>query len=126
MHVYDQVHDSYCIASPYFSCIPFHFHAAPAVIAAAITTYISTVGSNVTLTCSVSDKGTPPATFSWRRNGYELNNNNNIVNDTIMALVLTNVTMESAGTYVCSGTGVLSYRSDAVELIVEGTYICMY
>ncbi|XP_065913104.1 netrin receptor DCC-like isoform X3 [Dysidea avara] len=92
--------------------------STPAVIDAAITTYISTVGSNVTLICTVSDKGTPPATFSWRRNGYELNDNN-IVNDTVMALVLTNVTMESVGTYVCSGTGVLSYRSDVVELIVE-------
>ena len=115
----------YCIASSYFHVYLFIFHAAPAVIDAAITTYISTVGSNVTLICTVSDKGTPPATFSWRRNGYELNDNN-IVNDTVMALVLTNVTMESVGTYVCSGTGVLSYRSDVVELIVEGTYICMY
>ena len=92
------------------------------MLTATISTHISTAGSNVTLNCNISDKGTPPALLTWRRNGQDLISDGDIVsvNDTIMTLTLINVTLESAGVYICAATSVLSYRSDAVELFVKG------
>ena len=94
---------------------------APAVIVAVTPSYISIIGSNVTLRCDIINKGTPQASFSWRRNGNEINDDKRIsVNDTAMSLTLINITMESSGRYFCIGTSVVSHRSDTVELIVEG------
>ncbi|XP_065913012.1 uncharacterized protein [Dysidea avara] len=94
--------------------------STPPVLSATISTYISTAGSNVTLSCNISDKGMPPALLTWRRNGQDLSDGGIVsVNDTIMTLTLVNVTLESAGVYVCTATTVLSYRSAAVELFVK-------
>ena len=91
------------------------------MIVAVRPSYISIVGSNVILRCDIINKGTPQASFSWRRNGNEINDDKRIsVNDTSMSLNLTTITMESGGIYFCIGTGVVSHRSDTVELIVEG------
>ena len=91
------------------------------MIIAASPFYISTVGSSVTLTCNIVDKGAPQTSFSWRRNGNEINDESRLsINDTAMSLTLTNITMDNGGTYFCTGTGVISHRRDAVELIVEG------
>ena len=102
----------------------FHYNIfllAPAVIIAASSSYISTVGSSITLTCNIVDKGAPQTSFSLRRNGNEINDESRLsINDTAMSLTLTNITMDNGGIYFCTGTGVISHRRDTVELIVEG------
>ncbi|XP_065912987.1 titin-like isoform X2 [Dysidea avara] len=94
--------------------------STPPVLSAITSTQISTAGSNVTLSCNISNKGTPPALLTWRRNGQDLSDGGIVsVDETFMTLTLVNVTLESAGVYVCAATSVLSYRSDAVELFVK-------
>ena len=98
---------------------------APPVISATISTYASKTGSNVTLSCNISDKGTPEALFTWRKSGQDLSDGEIAsVNETVMTLTLVNVTMESAGVYTCAATSALSYRSDVVVLLVEGKILC--
>ena len=40
-----------------------------------------------------------------------------------MVITLTNLTMENAGVYTCDATGLLSYRSDTVEVFVDESKI---
>jgi len=90
------------------------------VISATISTHVSTTGSNVTLSCNIGDKGTPEATFTWRRNGQDLSDGGAAsLNETFMTLTLVNVTLESTGVYTCTAMNILSYRRDTVELLVE-------
>jgi len=103
-----------------FTCTLLYQFIAPPVITATISTYVSKTGSNVSLSCNISDKGTPEASFTWRKSGQDLSDGGIAsVNEAVMTLTLVNVTMESAGLYTCAATSVLSYRSDVVELLVE-------
>lgn len=91
------------------------------MISAAKPTYTSVIGSNVILRCYIHNKGIPQAVFSWKKNGNTLNGNYSIfIDSTVMKITLINLTLDSAGVYTCAANGLLSYRSQSVELIVEG------
>lgn len=99
---------------------------APPIVSAANLSHISTVGSNITLKCNIVNEGVPQATFSWSRNGYELNGIK--ISNSTMAVTLTNLTLNDAGVYTCAANGLLSYHSDDMELsvveeIVKSTYV---
>ena len=95
------------------------------MISAANSTHTSTIGSNITLICNIIDQGVPQAAFSWSRTGYELNGKYAItINSSVMAITLTALTFNDSGVYTCTATGLLSYRSANIELVVmESTYV---
>ena len=83
--------------------------------------YTSIVGANVILRCNIIDKGIPQAVFSWKKNGNKMNGEYVILIDSsVMEITITNLTVENSGVYTCIAHGLLSYRSNSVELIVEG------
>ena len=86
--------------------------------------YVSAIGSNVTLSCHITNHGTPVATFGWRRRGSWLSNNLISMNSTHFSLTLLNLREDDAGRYSCAAQDVLSvtYIQD-VSLCIKGTYI---
>jgi len=78
------------------------------------------VGSQAVLTCNIIDRGTPPATFRWIRDGYDLSNDHPVIaNGSVISLTLRKIKMTSAGNYTCTASNAgLSYRTDTVELNV--------
>ena len=99
----------------------FLYFTAPAVIVAKTPEYSAILGSESILSCDIVDRGVPPAKFGWKKDGRELNNDYPVtVNESSITLTLTNLKIENAGQYFCTASGVLSYRTDFVELTVEG------
>ena len=100
--------------------------SAPPEIVAVKSTYTSFIGSTVMLRCNIINQGTPPAVFSWRKNGYQLTGEYSISIDStssVMEIKLMNLTVENAGVYTCDADGFLSDRSDSMELIVKSKTI---
>lgn len=88
--------------------------------------YTSSIGSSISLSCRIVEKGLPPAIFSWRKSRHVLDGIYQISIDMVnsaMVITLTNLTMENAGVYTCDATGLLSYRSDTVEVFVDESKI---
>ena len=87
--------------------------------------YVSAIGSNVTLSCHITNHGTPVATFVWRRSGLWLSNNFISINSTHFSLALLNLGEDDAGRYSCAAQDVLSvtYIRD-VSLCIKGICIC--
>jgi len=78
------------------------------------------VGSQAVLRCDIIERGIPPATFSWKKDGYDLSSVYPVsVNDLILTLQLSNVTMSNSGVYVCTASNKLSHHTNTVELIVK-------
>ena len=86
--------------------------------------YFGAIGSNVTLSCHITNHGAPMATFAWRRRGLWLSNNLISMNDTHFSLTLSNLREDDAGRYSCAAQDVLSvtYKQD-VSLYIKGTYV---
>ena len=96
---------------------------APPVIVANTHKYTTTMGSQAVLRCDIIERGIPPATFSWKKNGYDLSSVYPVsVNGSILKLQLSYVTVDSSGVYVCTASNKLSYHTDIVELIVKRKY----
>ena len=96
------------------------------MILAAKSTYTSFSGSNIVLRCNIIDQGVPPAVFSWRKNGYRLNGDYVIlIDNNVMEIKLMNLTFENAGVYTCAADGLLSDRSDSIELTVESKSVAV-
>ena len=92
----------------------------PPVIVANTPKYTTIMGSQAFLRCDIIERGIPPAKFGWKKDGYDLSNVYPVsVNDSILTLQLSNVTMDSSGVYVCIASSTLSYHTDTVELIVK-------
>ena len=83
--------------------------------------YTAFIGSSVTLSCRIIERGVPPAIFNWRKSRHVLDGIYHISIDvnSAMVITLTNLTMENVGVYTCDATGLLSYGSDTVELFVD-------
>ena len=93
---------------------------APPVIVANVHKYAIILGSRAVLRCNIIERGIPLATFSWKKDGSDLSSVYRVsVNDSILTLQLSNVTMDSSGVYVCTASNKLSYHTDTVELIVK-------
>ena len=78
------------------------------------------MGTQVTLACDIIDRGFPPATFGWIRDGHDLRNDHSVIaNGSVISLTMCNVKIASAGKYTCTASNAgLSYRTDTVELNV--------
>ena len=95
------------------------FIPEPPVIRANGSSYNATVGSEVTLKCNIVNNGIPTAKYGWRRNGVQLQPEGEfLIEDSIIAIKLSNLTMRDAGKYTCSASNIRSYRSDFVKLRV--------
>ncbi|XP_065913521.1 uncharacterized protein [Dysidea avara] len=99
--------------------------STPPVIVASNPKYTTTVGTQVTLACDIIDRGFPPATFGWIRDGHDLRNDHSVIaNGSVISLTMCNVKIASAGKYTCTASNAgLSYRTDTVELnVLERSY----
>ena len=85
--------------------------------------YVSTIGSNVTLTCHITNLGRPVARFGWRRNGLWLSNDSFFSNSTHLSLPLFNITNDDAGRYDCAAEGGLSFDVQNINLYLKGIYV---
>ena len=103
-------------------------YVVPPTIEVVESDYVSTVGSNVTLTCRITNHGRPVANFVWRRNGMWLSNDSTSINSTHFSLTLSNLTEVDGGIYRCAAQGVLSLPIENVNLIIKGiaTYDCVH
>ena len=83
--------------------------------------YTSFIGSSISLSCKIIERGVPPAIFSWRKSRLVLDAIYRISIDVNSSMVITlkNLTMDNAGVYTCDATALLSSRSDTVELFVD-------
>ena len=88
--------------------------------------YIGIIRSNVTLSCRITNHGTPTATFCWRRRGEWLCNDGVSMNGTHFSLTLLNLSNDDAGTYSCGAYGVLSTLTQDVSLCIKGMYADTY
>ena len=77
------------------------FFAEAPVIRANNSNYTATVGSEVMLKCKIIKIGVPTAKYEWRRNGIQPKGEL-LIDDSIIAIKLSNLTMTDAGKYTCS------------------------
>src|SRR5438132_2038713 len=73
------------------------------------------VGSNVTF--SVSDSGSPPLSYQWRRDGADLTDGGNISGAMLATLSLTNVQSSDAGSYQVVITNTIGAVTSAVATL---------
>ena len=91
----------------------------PPIIQSVNSYHTAEVGSQITLACSIINKGVPVAQFGWLRNGIDLNGENIFTNNTFIVIELSNITMEDAGDYTCTARSARSYLSDTIALNVS-------
>ncbi|XP_065913081.1 uncharacterized protein [Dysidea avara] len=90
----------------------------PPIIRANDSNYTATVGSEVMLKCNIINNGVPTPEFEWKRNGIHPRGDIIIVDNSFIAIKLSNLSKKDAGKYTCSASNVRSYRSDLVELTI--------
>ena len=97
-----------------------YIYIVPPVVAVVTTNYTAFVGSSVTLVCKIVDKGSPPASFRWRRHGLYIPDDHTVTNDTHTMLPLTNLAEADNGFYRCVADGVLTFNTHEVYLNLQG------
>ena len=98
-------------------------YIAPPEIEAVKRDYVNSVGSNITLTCCITNPGVPMASLGWRRRGLWLSNDSMSINSTHFSLTLSNLTEVDGGSYSCASQRQLSPITQTVNLIVKGMNI---
>jgi len=93
----------------------------PPVIRANSSNYTATVGSQITLACSIINQGLPIAQFRWIRDGIIQHGKNVVINVALglFTMKLVNLTITDSGTYTCMATSKRSSRSDHIILNVS-------
>ena len=102
-----------------------HF-IAPPVLTTTSQTIHAALGDSVSLTCT--SEGSPPDTFTWMKDGIELQNNINItsVTHTGSAAVfqstysISNISSSDIGNYTCTVTNPIG--SDSLEIVLDNLF----
>ena len=114
----------------HFSCL---YTAAPVIDTPSSSTITVAVGSSLTLNCTSS--GSPPDTFTWRKdNSSTVLQSTSItaVNYTSISAVfcaeysIDNVTANDNGTYICTVTNPIGSNSTTITVFVIGKFWLMY
>ena len=105
---------------------------APTIDALSYISITISVGSPLTLNCT--SRGSPPDTFTWRKNDLTEKPSTNMtaVNYTSTSAVfrayysIGNVTMSDSGLYTCTVSNPIGNDCATIMVIVEGTYVYMH
>ena len=92
----------------------------PADVQVASSSYVTSVGSSVTLACKIISKGTPTASFQWIRQRDTLSDEMIRTNDTHTTLTLNNVTEKDGGPYTCAAIGKFDKLSIQKTIQLQG------
>jgi len=106
-----------------YICIPI-FHIAAPVIRAVVVNYTTFIGSHITLTCKIIYWGKPKATLYWTGpRGESLSNDLVQNNDTHTSLLLTNLTEQDSGSYVCIADVISYLYGNEMFLYLQGLFL---
>jgi len=103
-----------------------HCTAAPVIDIPSSSTITVTVGSPLTLSCT--SRGSPPDTFSWRKDSGPIIQSTSItaVTHTNTSAVfhadysIDNVTESDSGIYICTVTNPIGNDNAAITIVVKG------
>ena len=106
------------------------YTAGPRIISPSTSNVTILAGTSITLYCT--SQGSPPDTFTWRKNSGPIVQSTNIttVTHTNTSAVfradysIDNITTSDSGTYTCTVTNPIGTDNKAIIVVVIGMYRC--
>jgi len=108
------------------------YTAAPMIDPPSSSTVTVVVGSPLTLSCT--SRGSPPDTFTWRKDGSPLVQSTSIITVTYTNTSavfradysINSVTASNSGTYTCTVTNPIGSDSETIIVNVMGKFVLIY
>jgi len=111
---------------PYY--LFFFYTATPIIDPPSSSTVTAAVGSSLTLSCT--SRGSPPDTFTWKKDSGQIVQSTSITTVTHNSTSavfradysINSVTMNDSGTYTCTVTNPIGSDCDTITVIVMGMF----
>ena len=108
------------------------YTAAPMIDPSSSSTVTVVVGSPLTLSCT--SRGSPPDTFTWRKDGTPISPSPSVTtvshNDSMAVFqsdyTINSVTTSDSGTYTCTVTNPIGSDSETITVTVVGKFASIY